>query len=401
MTNGHDDPFDRALGVNVAEEHPAQAEQFDSLSRLAGGIAHDFNNLLTAILGHTELLLDRRAADDPDRPGLEQIRQAGQLAATLTQQLLAYSRKQVLAPVEVDLNQTVASLHARLRRLVRDDITVSFQPSSRPAVIRIDPVQVDQIIVNLVLNARDAIATTGRILIDITCLAASSVTVPLDVHVPADEYVRLRVMDDGVGIPSESRAHLFEPFFAVKDGGRGAGLGLASVYGIVRQSGGFIDVESELGRGTTFEIHFPVTESSLESLASRSREGEQGAGRATILLVEDEDAVRSIAGTMLRRQGYVVLDAPTPARACEIFSEQDGSVDLLLTDVVMPEMNGPALAQRLAALDPELRVLFMSGYVDVASPFDVGNPNITFLNKPFQSSVLLSKVHEVLTRPRG
>jgi len=401
MTDSHHDLLDRALDVHLAEDHPMRAEQVDSLRRLAGGIAHDFNNLLTAILGHTELLLDRRAAESPDRPGLEQIQQAAQLAAILTQQLLAYSRKQVLTPVEVDLNQTVANLHARLTRLVREDITVSFQPSSRPAVIRIDPAQLDQIIVNLVLNARDAIATTGRILIDITCLAASSVNVPLDVHVPAVEYVRLRVVDDGVGIPSALRAHLFEPFFAVKDGGRGAGLGLASVYGIVRQSGGFIDVESELGRGTTFEMHFPAIESSLEPDESRSREGKRAGGRATILLVEDEDAVRGVAGTMLRRQGYLVLDAPTPARACEIFAEQGGNVDLLLTDVVMPEMNGPALAQRLAVLNPELRVLFMSGYADVASPFDVGNPNITFLNKPFQSSVLLSKVREVLTRPRG
>lgn len=323
------------------------------------------------------------------------------MAATLTQQLLAYSRKQVLAPVEVDLNQTVAILHTRLTRLVREDVSVRFDPSSGPALIRIDPAQLDQIIVNLVLNARDALVIGGTILIDIACLPSSSVSVPLDVHVPAGEYVRLRVMDDGVGIPSESRAHLFEPFFAVKDGARGVGLGLASVYGIVRQSGGFIDVESELGRGTTFAMHFPATESALEPHEARSGEGERAGQLATILLVEDEDAARRIAGTTLRRHGYLVLDAPTPARACEIFSEQNGSVDLLLTDVVMPDMNGPALAQRLAALDPELRVLFMSGYVDVASPFDVGNPNITFLNKPFQSSMLLSKVHEVLTRPRG
>ena len=392
----------------VLEGRLAQSEKLDSLGRLAGGIAHDFNNLLTAIIGYSELLLEHRSPDAEDRGDLEQIQQAGQRAAVLTQQLLAYSRKPVLAPSDVDLNHTVTALHSMLTRLIREDVSVVCHPSPQPAIVRIDPAQLEQVIVNLVLNARDAIATEGTIRITVARVPSAKVSAPLDLVDPvniarAREYVQLRVADDGVGIPSEARAHLFEPFFTTKDVGRDTCLGLASVYGIVRQSHGFIEVESELGHGTVFTMYFPAVDavSAREVQSPRVEPSRDRETRGTILLVEDEDAVRRISSTILRRHGYRVLEASTPGAACEVFAEHADVVDLLLTDVVMPEMNGPGLAQRLVALRPRLRVLFMSGYVDVASPFDVDNPNISFLSKPFQASALLNKVQAVLTRARA
>jgi two-component system cell cycle sensor histidine kinase/response regulator CckA len=383
----------------LVEERLLQSEKIESVGRLAGGIAHDFNNLLTAILGYTELLLDRRAEDDPDRPDLEEIQKAGQRAAALTQQLLAFSRKQVLQPKEVDLNQAVGSLQGMLTRLIREDITLTCELARTPAFVKIDPTQLDQVILNLVLNSRDALPDGGSIRLEVACVRLSDSDIPSDQPVRATDYVRLRVVDDGVGIAPEARAHLFEPFFTTKGPGKGTGLGLASVYGIVRQSNGFIGVASEAGRGTTFTMHFPAVGAPASLEKPTAAPGALTGGGETILLVEDEDAVRIIVGATLRRHGYDVIEAATPRGACEIFEQRGSSVDLLMTDVVMPEMNGPALAQRLVAQRPELRVLFISGYANVPS-FDAGNPNLSFLSKPFQASVLAAKVREVLTRPR-
>jgi PAS domain S-box-containing protein len=384
----------------MLEERLLQSEKIESVGRLAGGIAHDFNNLLTAILGYAELLLSQKDASDPDRPDLEEIQKAGQRAAALTQQLLAYSRKQVLVPKEVDLNQTVANLRGMLARLIREDITLSAHLSPEPAVIRIDPTQLEQVILNLVLNARDAMPAGGTIGLEVARTRLSPHEVPSDHASDTNEYVRLRVVDNGVGIAPDVRAHLFEPFFTTKELGKGTGLGLASVYGIVRQSNGFIGVESELGRGTTFTMHFPAI-GALE--AGESRQSQQatsvGGGRETILLVEDEDAVRAIASAVLRRQGYEVLEAATPGKAWELFEQRRSSIDLLLTDVILPEMHGPALAQRLIAERPDLRVLFITGYADVAS-FDAGSRHVSLLSKPFQASMLAAKVREVLSNPR-
>jgi PAS domain S-box-containing protein len=384
----------------LLEERVVQSEKIESVGRLAGGIAHDFNNLLTAILGYTELLLGQKTDDDPDRPDLEEIQKAGQRAASLTQQLLAYSRKQVLLPKEVDLNQTVVNVQSMLARLIRADITLTYELAPTPALIKIDPTQLEQVILNLVLNSRDALPAGGTIRLEVAHARVLDGDMPADQPIHASEYVRLRVVDDGVGIPPEARAHIFEPFFTTKEVGKGTGLGLASVYGIVRQSNGFISVDSEHGLGTTFTMHFPAV-----GYVPRAAEPWSevpvvaGGGNETILLVEDEDAVRVIIGAALRRQGYHVLESSTPSGAYDLFAKQGQSIDLLLTDVVMPEMNGPALAQRLVAARPELRVLFISGYADVAS-FDAGNPNISFLGKPFQASVLAAKVREVLTKSR-
>ena len=383
------------------EERLLQAEKMESIGRLAGGIAHDFNNLLTAILGYTEMLLAERSATDPDRADLEQIQHAGRRAATLTQQLLAFSRKQMLMPRDVDLNQTVGSVRAMLTRLIREDIALVCDLAPAPAVVTIDPSQIEQVILNLVLNARDALPAGGNIRLEVARVTAADVTAAVRAPVGVEgDYVRLRVRDNGIGMTPETRSHLFEPFFTTKELGKGTGLGLASVYGIVRQSNGFIDVESTPADGTTFTMHFPAVASAILHDERPPQRATSSPGHETILLVEDEDAVRAIAGTVLRRQGYEVIEAATPLAAAEIFEKRSRDIDLLLTDIVMPEMNGPALAQRLIGIRPSLRVLFMSGYADVAMPIDSGNPQVSFLAKPFQASVLTARVREMLTADR-
>jgi two-component system cell cycle sensor histidine kinase/response regulator CckA len=384
------------------EERLAQSEKIESVGRLAGGIAHDFNNLLTAILGYTELLLSHRSAGDPDRSDLEEIQKAGLRAAALTQQLLAFSRKQVLLPKDVDINQTVAGLQTMLSRLIRADIELSCQLAPEPAVVRIDPIQLEQAILNLVLNARDAMPAGGRVRLDVARVPRSLAEAMLDASsTPAAEYVRLRIIDTGVGFSPEALAHLFEPFFTTKEVGKGTGLGLASVYGIVRQSNGSITVDSEPGRGTTFTMYFPAVAALRPALSASASPIEPLAGRETILLVEDEDAVRVIVTAVLRRQGYRVLEAPTPTLAIELFDRHGPEIDLLLTDVVMPGMNGPSLAQRLVAARPELRVLFISGYADISVPIDVDNPNVGFLSKPFQAAALTGRVRDLLASRRA
>jgi len=383
------------------EERLAQSEKIESVGRLAGGIAHDFNNLLTAILGYTELLLSHRSAGDADRSDLEEIQKAGLRAAALTHQLLAFSRKQVLLPKDVDLNQTVAGLQAMLARLIRADIELTCDLAPQPAVVRIDPIQLEQAILNLVLNSRDAMPAGGSIRLEVARVPRSRAELTLDASsAPAAEYVRLRVIDTGVGFSAEARAHLFEPFFTTKEVGRGSGLGLASVYGIVRQSNGSITVDSEPGRGTVFTMYFPAAVAPGALASPLASPLEAPGGRETILVVEDEDAVRVIVTAVLRRQGYRVLEAPTPALAIELFERHGPEIDLLLTDVVMPGMNGPALAQRLVAVRPELRVLFISGYADLSVPIDVDNPNVSFLSKPFQASALTGRVRDLLASRR-
>jgi two-component system, cell cycle sensor histidine kinase and response regulator CckA len=381
----------------LMEERLIQAEKIESVGRLAGGIAHDFNNLLTAILGYTELLLVARSYDDPDRRDLEEIQKAGQRAAALTQQLLAFSRKQVLVPKEVNLNHTIAGLKTMLCHLIREDITLVCDPAPAPAVVRIDPAQIEQAILNLVLNARDALPGGGVIRLEVARVPRSAIRVPVEQPLTADEYVQLRVVDNGVGMSADARAHLFEPFFTTKDVGKGTGLGLASVYGIVRQSNGLIAVDSEPGAGSVFTMYFPAVHArSASGTRSRVDTARNESARKAILLVEDEDAVRVIVSTVLRRQGYHVLEAATPTAAMAIFTQRQGDIDLLLTDVVMPEMSGPVLAQHLIGRRPELSVLFISGYADVALRPDSNRPNMSFLSKPFQASALTARVAQLL-----
>jgi two-component system, cell cycle sensor histidine kinase and response regulator CckA len=385
-------------GRRTIEDRIMQAERIESVGRLAGGVAHDFNNLLTAILGYTELLLNARPRSDRDRADLEEIQKAGQRAAALTQQLLAYSRRQVLMPKDVDLNHTVAGLRDMITRLIPANVTLTIQLAPRPALVRIDPTQLEQVILNLVMNARDALPQGGEVRVEIAHVGLADEEIPVEHRRRSSEYIRLRVIDNGLGIAPEVQAHLFEPFFTTKEVGKGTGLGLASVHGIVNQSHGFISVASEPGRGAQFSMYFPAAAGAVidDAVVSASM-GRETPVRETILLVEDEDAVRAIAGAALRRHGYRVLEAATPRGACAIFEQHRDEIDLLLTDVVMPDMNGPALADQLTAIRPSLRVLFISGYAD-ASPVRNGNPGMGFLGKPFHASVLVGRVGEILSR---
>jgi two-component system cell cycle sensor histidine kinase/response regulator CckA len=377
----------------VLEDRLAQAARIESVGRLAGGIAHDFNNLLTAILGYTELLLAHRRADDPERADLEEIQKAGRRASALTQQLLAFGRKQVLQPREVDLNRTLAGLAPMLKDVLREDITLVVETARSATAVTIDPHQIEQAVLALVLNSRDALPMGGEIHVDLAHVTLSPDDLPSERRHAAGVYVRLRVIDNGIGISPEVRAHLFEPFFTTKGLGKGTGLGLASVHGTVHQSGGFIVVDSPPSGGSVFTLYFPAI---LPDVAGPQEEGLTG--RESILLVEDEDSVRVIIGALLRRHGYHVLEAATPRGAEDIFAHHAEAIDLLLTDVVMPEMNGPALAQRLVAKKPELRILFISGYADAANPAALSGPHVGFLAKPFQASALTRAVRDLLDR---
>jgi two-component system cell cycle sensor histidine kinase/response regulator CckA len=378
----------------LIEDRLTQAARIESVGRLAGGIAHDFNNLLTAILGYTELLLAHRGPDDPERADLEEIQKAGQRASALTQQLLAFGRKQVLQPRAVDLNRTLAGLTPMLRGVLREDIKLVVETARSEAVVTIDPHQIEQAILALVLNSRDALPMGGAILVEVAHVTLSPDDMPFGRRQAAGVYVRLRVVDNGTGIPPDVRGHLFEPFFSTKGQGRGTGLGLASVHGTVHQSGGFIVVDSPVSGGSVFTLYFPAV---LPEVGDPAPEGQTG--REGILLVEDEDSVRVIIGALLRRHGYHVLEAATPRGAQEIFALHADAIDLLLTDVVMPEMNGPALAQRLVSHKATLRILFISGYADAASPAALRGPHVGFLAKPFQASALTRAVRDVLDRP--
>ena len=385
------------------EDQLRQAQKVEAVGQLAGGIAHNFNNLLTAILGYTELLLARSDPNGADRADLEEIRKAGEKAAALTGQLLAFSRKQAQMPEDVDLNSTVTGLQEMLRRVVREDISLTFDLAPTPALISIDPNELEQVILNLALNARDALPTGGHIRLEVAHAHSPEALNPNSPVLPPGEYVRLSVSDDGDGIAPSVRPHLFEPFFTTKPAGKGTGLGLASVYGIVQRSNGFISVDTELGRGTTFTLHFPALPRSRPvqvTPADRwpSPPVEHTQEERTILLVEDEDSVRSVASALLRQQGYHVLDASTPRAALAIFEQHAREIDLLLTDVVMPEISGPALAQRFVGMRPELQVLFISGYATPALAREMENPKMKFLSKPFQASALVAAVRDIFNQ---
>jgi two-component system, cell cycle sensor histidine kinase and response regulator CckA len=380
------------------EDQLRQAQKMDAIGQLAGGIAHNFNNLLMSILGYAELLLVRGGIPEADREDLEEIQKAGERASVLTRQLLAFSRKQQPVPCNVDLNQTVTELRRMLVRLIREDISITCELGDAPAAIQIDPHELEQVVLNLVLNARDALVGGGRIHLEVARIVIGEHGYP---SLAPGEYVRLRVVDNGVGMSEEIRAHLFEPFFTTKEPGKGTGLGLASVYGIVRQAGGVISVASAPGQGSTFTIHFPALSVSDTGDAATPHVAPAATARGheTILVVEDEDAVREIISTALEQHGYRVLAASRPSMASRMFDEHVKEIDLLLTDVVMPEMDGPTLASTLVAKRPGLQTLYISGYAEGGS-LGAGDPRVSFLSKPVQPSVLASKVREMLDRAR-
>jgi len=380
--------------LRVSEERLRRAQKLEAIGRLVAGVAHNFNNLLTVTRGYAELLLERRPDPDRDRADLEEIRKAADRGATLARQLLTFGRRHDNRARYIDLNRVVGDLRGMLARVIREDIQLTIQPASCAATVLADPDDVEQMVLNLVLNARDALPMGGIIAIDLDVG-----DYPLDTGDTGKatrDVVRLRVRDTGMGMTSAVRARLFEPFFTTKDVGQGTGLGLAFVDGLVRHHHGAIDVDSAPEHGTTFTIYLPIAADvpAQECADSRAAAPVVGSG-ATILLVEDELPVRTLAERMLERVGYRVLSAAGPADACALFEAHASEVRLLVTDVVMPDMHGPALAQRLVAQRPDLRVLFMSGYSDVI-PEGTDTRRTAFLQKPFVAAHLVSAVETLL-----
>ncbi len=377
----------------IFEDQLRQAQKIEAVGQLAGGIAHNFNNLLTAVLGYTELLLQRHPAGE-DHDDLEEVYKSAQRGSVLTRQLLAFSRKQVPRPRDVDAARKVAELEAMMAGLVRENITLQCDVPVDPVIVRVDPGEFEEMVINLVLNARDAMPSGGTIRIVVDRVTGSQAP-----GLEPGRYVRMRVEDTGVGMGPDVRAHLFEPFFTTKEQGKGIGLGLASVYGIVRQCRGAITADSEPGRGSTFAVYLPDAGAARDEAAARpSRAAAEDSARpGTVLLVEDEDSVRVVARTILAKEGYQVFDAASPGDACRIFKEHRHEIDLLLTDVVMPEMSGPVLAEYLVGQQPGLRVLYMSGLGDgeggAPASQDGGNMVLT---KPFRATALTAAVRDAL-----
>lgn len=377
------------------EDQFRQAQKMEAVGRLASGVAHDFNNLLTVIMGYTDLLLNDLGNSAPRRSDLEQIRHAAGTATSLTRQLLAFSRQQVVQPRLVALEDVVSHADKMLKRLIGEDITLTSNLQREPSTIRIDPGQLEQVIMNLVVNSRDAMPTGGNLTIETKVVDLDDTYVRS--HWPAipGRYAMLSVSDTGTGMDERTRARIFEPFFTTKELGKGTGLGLAMVYGIVKQNGGFIWVYSEPGQGTTFKIYFPLQVESAEA-GSATDVSAAPRGSETILLVEDSAGVRGAVRQILERLGYHVLEA-TNGKAAMDFAGRRHRIDLLLTDVVMPEMSGRVLAEHYAAIRPETRVLYMSGYTDDAVVrHGILESGIAFLQKPFTAEALGCKVREVL-----
>jgi len=383
--------------LRASEERLRHAQKLETVGQLAAGVAHNFNNLLTVIAGFTELLVARHS-DGLDRGDLEEIRKAAGRGAVLTRQLLAFSRRQDAAPTRLDLNQTISELRDMLGRVIREDIALKILLAPTPAWVLIDPHEVEQVVLNLVLNARDAMPGGGGITIQISHAMLDAATAPPEAPALTGWYVRISVRDTGTGIPPEVRKHLFEPFFTTKDAGKGTGMGLASVDATVRQNSGAISVETAPGEGSTFNIYLPAVAADLAipSRGTGKTAGVLPADSTTILLVEDEDPLRAVVARMLAQAGYRVLDARSAAEACQLFEQHKEHITVLVTDVIMPEMNGPALAQRFVSEKPELRVLFVSGYTEELPVLTAPGHKSQFLAKPFNSATLVAAVTELL-----
>jgi len=373
-----------------------QAQKMESIGRLAGGVAHDFNNMLSVILGNTEMAMDGVDPSDPLCKVLQDILNAGHRSADLTRQLLAFARKQVAVPKVLDLNDTVSGMLKMLRRLIGEDIDLAWMPGLNLWSIRIDPSQVDQILANLTVNARDAIDGVGRVTIETSNTVLDESYCAGREECITGEYVMLAVSDDGCGMEKEILSNIFEPFFTTKKEGHGTGLGLATVYGIVRQNSGFINVYSEPSRGTTFRIYLPRHKAEGMEAAEYEEEMVQG-GTETILIVEDDEAVLNLSKGMLERLGYHVLVARKPDEAMMLAREYEGNIELLFTDVVMPDMNGKELSEKMRSIRPGMECLYMSGYTaDVIARQGILEEGVHFIPKPFSLKVLAAKVLEIL-----
>ena len=386
-------------GKAALQEQLRQSQKMESIGQLAGGVAHDFNNILTVIHGYSELVINSLEPANPIRDDVKEIKTAAERASALTRQLLAFSRKQVLQPKVIDLNSLVTNMVKMLRRMIGEGIKLNTLLASDLASIKADPGQIEQIMLNLAVNAKDAMPNGGTLTVETANVELDQDYANLHLNVVPGPYVMLSVSDTGVGMTPEVRERVLEPFFTTKEKGKGTGLGLATVYGIVKQSGGNIWIYSEPGQGSTFKIYLPRVEEDTDFLQQVAVAAPSQHGSETILLVEDEKMVRSLALTILKRQGYKVLEAENGDRAFSIAQEQDAnSIHLLLTDVVMPGMSGHELSERLKPQCPGMRVIYMSGYTDeaIVEKHGLSAPGIHYLQKPFPPDTLVKKVRSVL-----
>jgi PAS domain S-box-containing protein len=384
---------------HILEQQLRQSQKMEAVGRLAGGVAHDFNNLLMVIKGHTELLLNALPRSEHYSRKIEQIDRAADRASALTRQLLAFSRLQVLQPHVMNLNDVVQDMGRLLPRLIGEDIELVIRTAEDLGAVRADASQMEQIIMNLVVNARDAMPEGGRLIIETSNIDLEGTYKARHPIVREGPYVLLAVSDTGVGMDAETQAHIFEPFFTTKPQGKGTGLGLATVYGVVKQSGGFIWVYSELGRGTTFKIYLPRVDQPVDAPGSVPASTEAPRGTETILLTEDEQDVREVAREFLESGGYTVMEARDGAEALALAEKHKDEINLLITDMVMPRMTGLELAARLKEKQPGLRMLYMSGYSERAASESLQpDPSIRMLTKPFSRGALLRAVHELLRK---
>jgi signal transduction histidine kinase len=373
-----------------------QAQKMEALGRMAGGVAHDFNNLLTVIRGHSDLLLDRIQPGDPLYRSSQQIRKTSDRAASLTRQMLAFSRMQVLQPKVFDVNELIADMSKLLRRLVREDIEFSLRLGDSLGRIKADPNQLEQVLLNLTVNASDAMPLGGKLTIDTQNIIVDYDNAAFHSSVERGDYVIITVSDTGHGMDAATKARIFEPFFTTKEPGKGTGLGLATVYGIVKQSGGFISVDSTPGNGARFTVYLPQTFEQLDAAPRLPAMPEPILGRKTVLVVEDEREVRELACEFLKAAGYSVLTAEDGLEALEIVQRLGRSISVVLTDIVMPKMRGPALARRLKSLLPNVKIVYMTGYLEQSAPDDDFLQDAFFLQKPFSRESVVGQVGESL-----
>jgi signal transduction histidine kinase/CheY-like chemotaxis protein len=381
----------------ASERMLQQSQKMEAIGALAGGLAHDFNNLLNVISGYSELLIGDSSLGELQRSKIEKIAKAGQTAAGLTRQLLAFSRRQVLQPQALDLNSVISSKDGYLHRLIKEDIDLSTSLDPGLMATLIDPTQLEQILLNLVINACDAMPHGGRLSIATTNIVLEQ-RAAAEHGVKPGAFVRLSITDSGTGMDEHTRQHIFEPFFTTKAVGKGTGLGLATVYGIVKQSGGFIQVDSKLGRGTTFFVFLPAARMPMP-IAPASAATTEIAGNATVLVVEDSELLRELVFETLESMGYTVLMAKDGREAIRLCSQFSGTIDLVLSDVIMPKMNGPEVVKKIREIRSELAVLFMSGYAnEVTLQHGISRAEAAFIQKPFTSTDLRNKVREVLVQ---
>jgi two-component system cell cycle sensor histidine kinase/response regulator CckA len=369
-----------------------QAQKMEAVGRLAGGVAHDFNNLLGIVLGYSDLLSLEKTLGEQARHRLEEITKAGQRAVALTRQLLAFSRKQVFETRTLDLNQLLKGTTGMLQRLMGEDVALTAELDPNLGLVTVDPTQIEQIIMNLAVNSRDAMPNGGELTIHTSNVTLDDAYGERHMHVPPGEYVMLAVSDTGAGMDAETQKQIFEPFFTTKGIDRGTGLGLSTVYGIVKQSGGYIWVYSEVGIGTTFKIYLPRVQGVADSLLTSVRPTEIARGSETILLVEDDAALRTLGRELLEEMGYVVLDASKPSEALTVSERHSGPIHLLMTDVIMPGMNGKQLADQLLQSRPNMKVMYVSGYTDNIIRNVISSTGAAFLQKPFTRATLSKKL---------